>query len=183
MPDDDTRAEQYELAEAVLASAGLRRYEVSNWARPGHESRHNLAYWTGVPYAAAGAGAHSFMHLPRFPGWLGEAPAGAVTVRQWNLASPAAYIASVRQHGHASGGQEWLDLATTASDLMMMGLRLREGLDLDAADRALPGVANAVRRPLGRLLSDGLLTRRGPRVMTTERGGELLNRVVAEFLP
>ncbi|MDP9325653.1 MAG: radical SAM family heme chaperone HemW, partial [Candidatus Dormibacteraeota bacterium] len=67
MPDEETMLAQYEVAETLLGAAGLGRYEVSNWARPGRQCRHNIAYWTGVPYAAAGAGAHAFLQPPALP--------------------------------------------------------------------------------------------------------------------
>src|SRR5207245_1771542 len=82
------KIEHYQAAEELLAGAGFHRYEVSNWARPGRECRHNLAYWSGVPYAAAGAGAHAYLLAPEHPSWLG--PAAGVGGRQWHVARRAA---------------------------------------------------------------------------------------------
>jgi oxygen-independent coproporphyrinogen-3 oxidase len=183
MPDEDRQVAQYEVAVEVLAAAGFDRYEVSNWSRPGHRCRHNVAYWTGVPYAAAGAGAHGFAHTPVVPTWLGEPPVGAVSARQWNVSSPAAYIGAVRRRGNAAGGHEWLDAATTASDLMMMGLRLEEGVDLTGPGAAAPGVRESIEPALPDLCRRGLLRRTGAQVRATARGRAVLNRVVAEFLP
>ena len=183
LPDDDTRIEQYELTDVRLRAAGFSRYEVSNWATPGHQCRHNLTYWTGLPYAAAGAGAHAFTRRAVATGWTEAAPAEAVSLRQWNLASPAGYIAAVRSRGHAVGGSEWLDLATTASDLMMMGLRLEQGCDLGPLEEAFPGLRATVAEPLRRLVQQGLLTERVGLVRSTDRGRAVLNQVVAEFLP
>ncbi|MDQ6749069.1 MAG: radical SAM family heme chaperone HemW [Candidatus Dormibacteraeota bacterium] len=183
LPDEDTQVEQYGVASELLAAAGFERYEVSNWARRGQQCRHNLAYWGGQPYAAAGAGAHAFAMPPAVPRWLDPRPTGAVTVRQWNVASPAAYIAAVRQRGSAVAGSEWLDLATTGSDLMMMGLRLEAGVDLARADLALPGVAALLEPAVARLVTEGLLHRSGQQVSATTRGRAVLNRVAAEFLP
>ncbi|MFN2465716.1 MAG: radical SAM family heme chaperone HemW [Candidatus Dormibacteria bacterium] len=183
LPDEDTQIEQYELASALLGERGLERYEVSNWARPGHRCRHNLAYWSGRPYAAAGAGAHAYVVPPRMPAWLGEPPAGAVSARQWNVASPAAYISAVRRGAGAVAGHEWLDLATTASDLMMMGLRLDDGVDLAAAEAVIPGVRAHLEPAIARLTGSGLLRTDRDVVRATPRGGAVLNRVVAEFLP
>ena len=180
LPGDDTRIEQYELAERLLASAGFDRYEVSNWARPGHRCRHNTTYWSGLPYAAAGAGAHAFLHRSELAGRPGNE---AVSVRQWNVANPAGYIAAVRQGGTAVAGSETLDLATTASDLMMMGLRLDDGIDLEAMDALFPGLGAIVSMPIERLVSNGLLVQVDGRVRATARGRAILNRVVAEFLP
>ncbi|MFN2463242.1 MAG: radical SAM family heme chaperone HemW, partial [Candidatus Dormibacteria bacterium] len=183
LPDADTQLQQQAIAREKLMAAGFDHYEVSNWARPGHYSRHNLAYWSGVPYMAAGAGAHAFLHTPRVPGWAGPIPAGARTLREWNVAAPAAYIAAVKATGTAVSGSEWLDLATTASDLVMMGLRLRQGLDLAQLEGMLPGLQAEVEVTADRLVAQGLLARAGSRLRTTTRGAEVLNRVAAEFLP
>jgi putative oxygen-independent coproporphyrinogen III oxidase len=183
LPDDDTRIEQYELAGTALAAAGLRRYEVSNWSRAGHRCQHNLAYWSGLPYAAAGAGAHAFGFAGAAPSWLGDAPAGAVTVRHWNVSSPAAYIAAVRAHGNGTAGSEWLDLPTSAADLLMMGLRLDAGLDLPRAEAVMPGFLDHVDPVARRFEAGGLLTRSGGRLSATDRGRVVLNQVIADFLP
>ena len=80
-PDDDLAAEMYVLAEETLAEAGYVHYEISNWARPGRQCRHNLTYWRNQPYLGFGAGAHSY-----FRG-----------VRWWNVSSPEEYIARLMQ--------------------------------------------------------------------------------------
>lgn len=183
LPDDDTRIAQYELADEMLGAAGLRRYEVSNWARPGHRCRHNLTYWSGEPYAAAGAGAHAFAVAGGAPSWLGRPGEHAVTARQWNVSSPAAYIAAVKARGSAVGGHEWLDLPTTALDLVMMGLRLDRGIDVGRTDALVPGFADVIQPVAGRLEDDGLLERHEGHLRATPRGRAVLNRVVAEFLP
>jgi oxygen-independent coproporphyrinogen-3 oxidase len=184
MPDDELRLEQYAVAERLLEAAGMTRYEISNWARPGRECRHNIAYWSGVPYAAAGAGAHAFVFAGAAPRWLRETrTAGAVTARQWNLANPAAYISAIRDHGHAQAGYEWLELATTIGDIMMMGLRMPSGVDLAAVSRRLGiDVETTLAPKLDELVAAGLLRRRGETVAATDRGMMLLNRVVAEFV-
>ncbi|HEV1998102.1 MAG TPA: radical SAM family heme chaperone HemW [Candidatus Dormibacteraeota bacterium] len=183
LPDDDTRIEQYELTERLMLTGGYARYEVSNWSRPGHRCRHNLTYWSGLPYAAAGAGAHAFTHVPALTGWTGPLSADALTVRQWNVASPAGYIAAVRSAGHAVSGSEALNLATTAADLMMMALRLDEGVDLDSMEGHFPGLRASIAAPLRRLADHELLMDEGGRVRATTRGRAILNQVVAEFLP
>ena len=169
MPGEDLRLEQYETALQALGDAGFERYEVSNWARPGRECRHNLAYWRGVPYAAAGAGAHAFVFADYAPEWLsrtrapgGPAPAAALAARQWNVANPAAYIAAVRRQGHAMAGHEWLDAGTAIGDLMMMGLRRDAGVDLAAAS-VLYGIdiAADLAPVIDRLCGFGLLERAG----------------------
>lgn len=184
MPDDEVKLDQYAAAEMLLAAAGLARYEVSNWARPGRECRHNMAYWSGVPYAAAGAGAHAFLFAQSAPSWLRETRTeGAITVRQWNVSNPAAYITAVRDRGHAQAGHEWLDRHTTIGDLMMMGLRMGSGVDLGAASRRFGSdIGGALATKVDELAGAGLLHRDGDMVAATEGGMLVLNRVVAEFV-
>jgi len=184
MPDDEVKLDQYAAAEMLLAAAGLARYEVSNWARPGRECRHNMAYWSGVPYAAAGAGAHAFLFAQSAPSWLRETRTeGAITVRQWNVSNPAAYIGAVRDRGHAQAGHEWLDRHTTIGDLMMMGLRMGSGVDLGAASRRFGSdIGGALATKVDELAGAGLLHRDGDMVAATEGGMLVLNRVVAEFV-
>ena len=162
----------------------MARYEVSNWARPGRECRHNIAYWSGVPYAAAGAGAHAFLFAESAPWWLRERRTeGAVTARQWNIANPAAYITAVRDHRHAQAGHEWLDLATSLGDLMMMGLRMTTGVDLAAASgRFGIDIGAVLAARIDELVRGGLLRRDGDIVAATDIGMLVLNRVVAEFV-
>jgi len=106
-----------------------------------------------------------------------------VTARQWNVASPAAYVAANREGRPAVAGSEWLDLATTAADLVMMGLRLDQGLDLEVTDYRVPGFARTIAPVATRLAADGLLEQRRGRLRATARGRAVLNPVVAEFLP
>jgi oxygen-independent coproporphyrinogen-3 oxidase len=182
MPDEDLVLAQYEVAARLLPAQDFHRYEVSNWARPGRECRHNLAYWSGVPYAAAGAGAHAFVFSDAAPSWL-TPPPSALAARQWNLANPAAYVAAVRQTGRSPAGHEWLSAQTAIGDLMMMGLRRDQGVDLDAAS-ALYGidVAAEIAPVVDRLCAAGLLERDGHWVRATERGMMVLNHVVSEFI-
>ena len=86
-PDDDVQADEYELADDLLTAAGLANYEVSNWARPGHECRHNLLYWGQHDYLGFGCAAHSHRGGRRW----------------WNLRTPERYIAAVRG-GPLDGG-------------------------------------------------------------------------------
>ena len=109
-PDDDDQADRYEAAAQSLRAAGLVRYEVSNWARPGAWSRHNLGYWTGAEYLGFGAGAHSYQ-------------AGR---RWWNRASPRSYVS---RSPEVMEGQEVLEPGRAAGEAAMLGLRLAGGID------------------------------------------------------
>ena len=184
LPDDDVKLEQLDVAEGLLAAAGLERYEVSNWARPGRRCRHNLAYWGGEPYAAAGAGAHAHVVGSPYPGWVGAPAPAAVSLRQWNIANPAAYITAVRERGEAHAGHEWLDAATAVGDHLMMGLRTREGVDLDVVQSWYGvDVARASAGRVAELRAAGLVHLDGTRLRASTAGWRLLNQVTLAFLP
>ena len=117
LPDDELAAALYEATAAALAAAGLAAYEISNFARSGGESRHNLVYWRYGDYAGIGPGAH---------GRLTRA-AGRIATRQYR--APETWLAAVERQGH--GRDESLDLAPEESrrEALMMGLRLAEGVE------------------------------------------------------
>ncbi|MDQ6682639.1 MAG: radical SAM family heme chaperone HemW [Chloroflexota bacterium] len=110
--DDDLAADQYRLAEELLAESGYRHYELSSWAAPGRESRHNAAYWRRVPYLGLGAGAHSFD---------GES-------RSWNVRSLDRYIERVEAGEPPAEGRERLDAPTRAFEAVALGMRFVSGL-------------------------------------------------------
>ena len=135
--DDDRAAEQYLHAVERLAAAGWRGYEISNWARPGHESRHNLVYWERRPYEAVGPGAHAF---------------DGVT-RRWNAARLDAYVAALSPAGGRPpvlppGGFERVDPGTAAAEAVILALRTDRGVDRATADE--PAVRERVRVGVGR---------------------------------
>lgn len=125
--DDDRAAAMYELADRRLAAAGYAWYEISNWARPGHESRHNQVYWQRAPYEAVGPGAHAFD---------GE-------TRRWNAARLDAYIAALvpglgRQSGLPPGGSERIEPAAAGAERALLSLRTARGIAAsEAATRPL----------------------------------------------
>ncbi|PZR61086.1 MAG: coproporphyrinogen III oxidase [Chloroflexi bacterium] len=110
--DDDLAADQYRLAEELLAESGYRHYELSSWAAPGRESRHNAAYWRRVPYLGLGAGAHSFD---------GE-------LRSWNVRSLDRYMEHVEASERPTAGHETLDAPTRAFEAVALGMRFVSGL-------------------------------------------------------
>ena len=112
--DDDRAAGQYEAASSLLETAGWHHYEISNWARPGHESRHNLAYWLRDPYEGIGPGAHAFDGL----------------TRRWNVARMEPYLESLagRQPGFPTGGSDLLDERAAAAERLILALRTDAGV-------------------------------------------------------
>jgi len=115
MADDDVAA-QWELAEVLLGEAGLHRYEISNWARPGSACRHNDLYWTCGEYIGIGAGAHS--HLAT----------DDASIRSWVVKSPERYVRYVNDGNRPVAGSEAVDVRTRASETMVLGLRRTQGV-------------------------------------------------------
>ena len=133
-PDPDLAAEMYASAEERLGSAGYVCYEISNWARPGHECRHNLVYWRNQPYLGVGPGAHSYLGGHRFR--VVDSPAEYIArVRSWReaaqhgpLSLDAGSLERIPQVAEVEAISQSLEMAETA----MLTLRLREGLALSA---------------------------------------------------
>ena len=124
-PDDDVQADRYEIVDDALSAAGLLGYEISNWAKPGHECRHNGLYWAQGDYRGFGCAAHSHS-------------AGR---RWWNVRTPDRYIDLVAQGASTEAAGEDLDEETRRFEGLELRLRTREGVPLDRLDgEALPGI-------------------------------------------
>src|SRR5206468_3782056 len=149
--------DQLDAACGELEAAGYRRYEVSNWALPGFESRHNQAYWRCRPVYGAGAGAHSY------------ATDGEVAWRWWNVARPREYIAAAPSP--RADGEE-LEARKATAESLMLGLRTADGM-------AAPQGFDA---ELGRLQRDGLIRRLDGRIVPTRRGMDLHNQIALAVL-
>ncbi len=117
-PDDDELADKYELADELLPAAGLANYEVSNWAQPGHECRHNMLYWQQGDYRGFGSAAHSH----------------ASGRRWWNIRTPERYIAAVQAGESTEAAGETLDDETRRVEGLQLALRMRDGVAADALD-------------------------------------------------
>jgi len=167
-PDDEAGRILYDVTQDVCGQAGLPAYEISNHARPGAESRHNLLYWRYGEYAGIGPGAHGRLVTP-------EGRIGTVTER-----GPEAWLEKVERDGHGIVETETLSAADQADEFLVMGLRLAEGIDPERY-AALKGRALNGNR-IGMLVGDGLLQRLpGGRIAATPRGAPVLNAVVAEL--
>ena len=165
--DPDLAAELFELTRAITAEAGLPAYEVSNHARPGEESRHNLTYWRYGDYLGVGPGAHGRR--------LGRA-----TLRR---KKPENFLAAVARNGHGIESEDTLSTGVQAEEAVLMGLRLDEGIDLDRL-RDRTGVVDLIdEQAAHRLAVHKLVAREGPRLRVTPAGMLVLNRITAELIP
>jgi oxygen-independent coproporphyrinogen-3 oxidase len=172
--DPDAVADMYELAERRLEAAGYEHYELSNWARAGHQSRHNVSYWSDCDYLGIGAGAHGYVDGQRYE----------------NVAHPRAYIEAQGATAVAAAPRpKVLDVytpppPTAMFDWLETALRLVAGFEVVAFERrfgvALDQVAGT---SLARCIEGGLLEREGPRLRLTPRGRLLHSEVMATVLP
>lgn len=166
-PDPDVAAEMYRLAQARLAETGYEQYELSNWAKPGHACRHNQVYWRNEPWLGIGAGAY---------GWYDGQ-------RLTNVLAPTHYVEKVQTDGLAIGVTEVIPRATEMAETVMLGLRLREGLDVDRfAARFGERLEDIYAAPLAELIGWGLLAFDGRRLRLTETALLVSNEVFARFL-
>ena len=168
MSGEDLSADLFNLTGAMTTAAGLPAYEVSNHARAGAASRHNLAYWTYADYVGVGPGAH---------GRRG----GEATVRH---RKPENWLAAVAAHGHGIASTAPLDGPTRGREALMMGLRLADGIDAATfAARTGQPLADAVDPVrLARLIDLGFVARDAVGLRLTPRGRPLLNAVLAELV-
>lgn len=181
-PDDDDEAVKYEIADELLSAAGLKWYEISNWARPGYESRHNLGYWRNVDWAGLGPGAHSHVNAGKdADGRLRKA------LRAWDIAHPRLWGMAIGEGRVPWDGSEEIDAGENLEELIMLGLRLREGLDLTrveaAGGRAIERAAleGMVREGLIMLSDGGGSEGEGIRVVPTLKGRLLNDAVIERF--
>ncbi|MFC6592224.1 radical SAM family heme chaperone HemW [Deinococcus lacus] len=167
--DEDERRGFLVTAER-LSALGFRRYEISNYARPGQESRHNLAYWEGRFYLGLGPGAAG--HYPAPPG----SPPGVLAYR-WTNPPLHEWLAGAKPEKLAIDAHEYV------TDALFMGLRLSSGINLDAlSERAGLNVQQTYAGPLAANLRRGLLVLEQGQLRATQSGWWSLNRVVADFL-
>jgi putative oxygen-independent coproporphyrinogen III oxidase len=172
LPDEDVQAELYEMTGAALGAAGLEAYEISNYARPGSESRHNLTYWRYGDYVGIGPGAHGRLTLD----------GRKIATRQHR--APERWLEMVAAEGHATRQFEEVGSEARISELAMMGLRLAEGVPLARfeAEAGKPFAACLDATRLGRLVSGGFLTIRDGRLFATDDGRQRLDAVLGDLL-
>ena len=167
MPDADTSADLFELTRALTADAGIPAYEVSNHARAGSESRHNITYWTYGDYAGIGPGAHGRRM-------------GVATER---LKKPEAWLAAVTAHGHGMASEAELTADERATEALVMGLRLGTGIDAAVFEArtglALATVLRADR--VARIAGQGLLVHDAQGLRLTLAGQPFVDAVLKEI--
>lgn len=168
VPDQDHAAELYEITQSFAADAGMPAYEVSNHARPGAESRHNLTYWRYGDYVGIGPGAH------------GRLTADGGKYATATHRTPEQWLKLVGEQGHGMVDREALETGEQADEMLLMGLRLREGIDL-ARWSSLSGRELDIDREAF-LISHGFIERLGnSRLRCTPRGMLILDAVVADL--
>ena len=162
IPDGDTAADLFEMTRAMTAAAGLPAYETSNHARLGAESRHNLTYWRYGDYAGVGPGAHGRRD-------------GLATQRR---RKPENWLSAVARNGHGLEVEEPLAPHDRASEALVMGLRLREGVDLDYVATLAGGTAPIDWPAVERLSRQGMIAHERHRLRVTEAGALLLDSIL-----
>jgi coproporphyrinogen III oxidase-like Fe-S oxidoreductase len=167
--DPDLAADLFLLTRDVTAAAGLPAYEISNHARPGQESRHNLTYWRYGDYVGVGPGAHGRRN-------------GLATVRH---RKPENFLGAVAREGHGIAEERKLGTREQAAEALLMGLRLREGIDPGAIARRfeLDPAALIDRKRRDLYIAQGLLRETPDRLIVTDAGMPLLDALLGELVP
>tara|TARA_R110002110_G_scaffold12692_19_gene60279 strand:+ start:16808 stop:18016 length:1209 start_codon:yes stop_codon:yes gene_type:complete len=172
LPDDEEAAVLYAMTGEIAGEAGLSAYEVSNYAAPGAASRHNLIYWRYGDYAGVGPGAH---------GRIGQGTGtGGTRLATRALRMPGAWIESVEGHGHGLEAMDEISGAEQGDEMMLMGLRLEEGVSL--ARHARVSGANIAPARIQSLIADGLLAKESDIIRATPQGRLVLDALLARLL-
>jgi oxygen-independent coproporphyrinogen-3 oxidase len=167
MPPDDFQRELFEITIATLTGAGYEHYEISNYAHPGKQSRHNLNYWVDGEYIGLGAGASSFFNSERFK----------------NVNLPARYIAQIEESKTAVESRETPDRRQRMGEAVMLGLRLKEGLNLETFEKQFEvTLQEAFGETVERLEKMELLEISNGQISLSRTGFFLADSVIVEFI-
>ena len=157
----------FALLRAELAQAGFYQYEISNFAKPGMESKHNSSYWDGTPYLGVGASAHSYDG----------------TSRQWNIANTRLYIAKLQQGADDYYEVEQLDLETRYNDFVLTTLRTRKGMDLALLEEGYTRrLYDYCLKNASKYISEGLLIREDGFLRLSESGLFVSDGVMSDLM-
>jgi len=160
-------ADMFALLRAELAQAGFYQYEISNFAKPGMESKHNSSYWDGTPYLGVGASAHSYDG----------------TSRQWNIANTRLYIAKLQQGADDYYEVEQLDLETRYNDFVLTSLRTRKGMDLALLEEGYTRrLYDYCLKNASKYISEGLLIREDGFLRLSESGLFVSDGVMSDLM-
>ena len=168
LPDSDLAADLYQVTQEICADAGLPAYEVSNHAVPGDESRHNMIYWRSGDWLGIGPGAHGRLTL------------GGRRVATAALPAPGDWLERVEKEGSGELPREVLPETEEVTELLMMGLRISEGVDESVLNRFAG--SNVLINKIRYLKDLGLLCSNDGRLMATDAGRPVLNAVLLELL-
>lgn len=164
--DEDLYADMFLAANEMLTGAGYCQYETSNYARPGHRSRHNCGYWVNGDYLGFGVGAHSHRHNRRF----------------WNVRDVHIYMNGVR-NGGAEAGAEEISEATARAETMFLGMRLAEGIAEKAfVERHGRTLDTIYGRQIAEYIARGVVIRTGGRIALTPEARLLADEIAVRFL-
>ncbi len=183
--DEEVERSMYELTIDRLAAAGLERYEISNFARPGRHSRHNLAYWTWSDYLGLGAGAHGFHSGTAGTGDTGDKADAADTDREsWghryaNVRLPETYMSAA--DGEWAASSETLDREMAMSERILLELRLTEGLDESGFENSFGTAFDSVATALPAMVAAGLVERADGHTRLTREGLMLGDAVITRL--
>jgi putative oxygen-independent coproporphyrinogen III oxidase len=167
-PSEDVGAAMYDVTQELCEAAGLHAYEVSNHARPGDESRHNLVYWQGDPYAAAGPGAHGRLLVDGK--WI--------STRTHD--DPMRWLTEVEKTGSGLAVDELVDNPDRAVEILLMGLRLTSGVHQSQLPAPFEDVIDS--QAVKDLVTEGLLISQADSLRVTDKGRPVLNAILREIL-
>ena len=167
--DEETYRSMYELLIDRLTAAGYEHYEISNFARPGRQSRHNSSYWDATPYIGIGAGAHSYKRTPQ-------------VVRSWNIANIPSYTSQIMQGTLPSEG-ETLDKATQYNDLITTTLRTRQGISLEQMEHVFGTTyLSMLLKEAERHIHQGTMKKENGSLSLTRNGLYVSDDIMADFM-
>jgi len=167
LDDDEKLGDDYVFVAQFLESKGIMQYEVSNFARPGFQSKHNLAYWQGGDYIGVGMGAHGLLDGRRY----------------WNEATLSKYIDAINSKGLAVAGEEHLDRQTRFTEDLIFGLRMNEGICVqDLEKRCGVEIKPEQRKMLEDLIEDGFLEKVNDAIRTTLNGRLVLDELAVRLI-
>lgn len=167
LPDEEVDRLMYQKTKEILASAGYERYEISNYAKPGYESRHNCSYWTGIEYLGIGLGASSYFDKKRYH----------------NEENMAYYMETLTQNGQVRFLEEELSVTDEMEEFMILGLRLVKGVSKkEFTERFQKQMEEVYGKTIEKLLGMGLMQQNGDRLALTDRGIDVSNEIFLMFM-